>query len=296
MMAWLGEWIKEIIFIVLFASFIDLILPNRSMERYIKFVVSLLILLTMLTPVMRFFAPEAKQQIDTALSSGLDNWEDARANESTEVILRQGEQLRKKQEEEALQWAGEEAARLMKDQIERETGQPVERVTVRMITEPVRLSKGSNVGLEQLKPSFAEVEVVMAQTESVSGNTSKERTASNKAPSQTGDNRIDNAGTEDKSHEIIVKPVEKVNLNIRIPKVDSSAERNPKDKTGDAMESTAIGTELNESESTITGIETQGRSQLEEQIQPIVVKQIEDILSRDWGVPREAVSVLTYKL
>lgn len=52
MIAWLSEWLKEIVMIVLLAVFVDLILPNRSMQRYVKVVLSLLILLAILSPLV----------------------------------------------------------------------------------------------------------------------------------------------------------------------------------------------------------------------------------------------------
>lgn len=55
-MTWLGGWLKELVLIVLLASFVDMILPSRSMERYVKLVLSLLILLTLLSPVVRLLS------------------------------------------------------------------------------------------------------------------------------------------------------------------------------------------------------------------------------------------------
>ncbi len=53
MMTALAEWLKQIIIVVLLATFIDLILPNRSLQRYVKLVVSLFILITILSPILR---------------------------------------------------------------------------------------------------------------------------------------------------------------------------------------------------------------------------------------------------
>ncbi|WP_019639158.1 stage III sporulation protein AF [Paenibacillus fonticola] len=129
-MAWLAQWLKEIIFVVLMAAFIDLLLPNRSMERYVKLVVSLLILLTLISPVMRIFSPEAEKKLDLSFMD--QSGEESSADVTTEEILRQGEQLRMKREQEAMQWASEQAAKQMQEQIERETGQTVERVVVKL--------------------------------------------------------------------------------------------------------------------------------------------------------------------
>lgn len=165
-MTWLSEWLKEIIFVVLIAVFLDLLLPNRSMERYVKFIVSLLILLTMLSPVMRLFAPDAKEKLEAAFSNSFSGLEEE-GKHSTEVILQEGEELRKKREAEAMQWAGEEVARQMQAQIERETNQPVARVTVELEAEKVD-NPGSAAGTEQQvqRPVVKKVEVVLAATPS----------------------------------------------------------------------------------------------------------------------------------
>ncbi|GJM76426.1 hypothetical protein HMSSN036_86420 [Paenibacillus macerans] len=168
-MNWLAEWLKEIIFIVLIAVFVDLLLPNRAMERYVKLVVSLLILLTLISPVMRFLSSDAKKELETAFSESIEGLENEAAGQSTEAILRQGEELRQKQEAEALQWAGEETARQMKEQIERETGQPVERVSVKLTTKPAKTGADKEgASPPAAEPVISEVEVVMAEAKTES--------------------------------------------------------------------------------------------------------------------------------
>ncbi|WP_167568654.1 stage III sporulation protein AF [Brevibacillus migulae] len=54
-MDWLNIWLKKIILLVLLAAFLDLILPNTSMQRYVKMVMGLILLLTILTPVFSIF-------------------------------------------------------------------------------------------------------------------------------------------------------------------------------------------------------------------------------------------------
>ncbi len=54
-MAWLTLWLKKIILLVLLAAFLDLILPNTSMQRYVKMVMGLIILMTIISPVFALF-------------------------------------------------------------------------------------------------------------------------------------------------------------------------------------------------------------------------------------------------
>ncbi|WP_068609482.1 stage III sporulation protein AF [Paenibacillus swuensis] len=52
MLTWLSGWLRDIIVIILLATFVDLMLPNRALTRYVKLVVSLFILLAILTPLV----------------------------------------------------------------------------------------------------------------------------------------------------------------------------------------------------------------------------------------------------
>jgi stage III sporulation protein AF len=54
-MEWLTLWLKKIILLVLLAAFLDLILPSTSLQRYVKMVMGLIILLTILSPVFTLF-------------------------------------------------------------------------------------------------------------------------------------------------------------------------------------------------------------------------------------------------
>lgn len=52
MVALLSGWVKNIILIVLFASFLELLLPNSSLQRFIRVIMGLLIMLTILNPAI----------------------------------------------------------------------------------------------------------------------------------------------------------------------------------------------------------------------------------------------------
>lgn len=54
-MEWLSLWLKKIILLVLLAAFLDLILPNTNLQRYVKMVMGLIILLTIMSPVFTIF-------------------------------------------------------------------------------------------------------------------------------------------------------------------------------------------------------------------------------------------------
>ncbi|MGG6309717.1 stage III sporulation protein AF [Paenibacillus macerans] len=272
-MDWLAEWLKEIIAVVLIAVFIELLLPNRAMERYVRFVVSLLILLTLLSPVMKLFSPDAKERLEAAFSNSFEGLGDESVNRSTEAILQQGEELRQKQETEALQWAGEEAARQMKEQIERETGQPVERVSVKLVNKPAT-SKAGNNGANPLaaEPAISSVEVVMAQAMPEEGGA--EHGASGRGP------------------EISVTPVEKIQISVSA----EEASGKPAKTAGhdQAVSSAAMaGSDDEASAGTVPEGETgDSLSGEKEQNQQRLAAQIEGLLEQNWGVGKDAVTIV----
>lgn len=55
-MTWLTLWLKKIILLVLLAAFLDLILPNTSLQRYVKMVMGLILLLTIISPIFSLFS------------------------------------------------------------------------------------------------------------------------------------------------------------------------------------------------------------------------------------------------
>jgi stage III sporulation protein AF len=50
-MAWMASWLKELILMILLATFAEMLLPKNTLQRYVKSVLGLFILLTMLSPI-----------------------------------------------------------------------------------------------------------------------------------------------------------------------------------------------------------------------------------------------------
>ncbi len=58
MIGLLSEWIQQIILIILLATFIDFLLPNSTFHKYSKLVISLFILLTILSPILKIISSD----------------------------------------------------------------------------------------------------------------------------------------------------------------------------------------------------------------------------------------------
>ena len=115
--------------IVLLATFVDMLLPNRSMERYVKLVLSLLILLTLLSPITKLLKSDPVGELKRAMSA-MDAPSDG--NATLEQILAQGKRLQAGEQEQSLQWTAKELANVMKGQIEETTGARVRSVEVQL--------------------------------------------------------------------------------------------------------------------------------------------------------------------
>jgi stage III sporulation protein AF len=63
MIAYVGEWIKHIVLIILIATFLDLLLPNTQMRRYIQLVVGLIIIIMILSPILEFLKVDHERMI-----------------------------------------------------------------------------------------------------------------------------------------------------------------------------------------------------------------------------------------
>ncbi|MFD2170909.1 stage III sporulation protein AF [Tumebacillus lipolyticus] len=55
MIDFLSEWMRGLILIIFLAVVLDMILPNNAMQRYVKLVMGLLIILLMLSPLLKLY-------------------------------------------------------------------------------------------------------------------------------------------------------------------------------------------------------------------------------------------------
>lgn len=55
----LNAWVKQIILIVLFAAFLELLIPGNSYKKFVRVIMGLLILLTVMRPLLHFLEPQS---------------------------------------------------------------------------------------------------------------------------------------------------------------------------------------------------------------------------------------------
>ncbi|WP_052429617.1 stage III sporulation protein AF [Paenibacillus borealis] len=140
-MSWLSGWLHELILVVLMAAFVEMLLPSKSMERYARLVLSLLVLLTMLNPIVSMLKGDASKELSLAMeqqerNGGLLSGAGDGAD-SLEKILADGRMLAEGARDQSLKLAAEEIAGQMRDQIAGSTG-------IRGVNVTVKLGMGPN--------------------------------------------------------------------------------------------------------------------------------------------------------
>ena len=165
-MTWLGGWLREIILVVLLASFVEMLLPSKSMERYARLVLSLLVLLTMLSPIVSFLKGDAIKELSLAmdqqnLQGGLLSSGGQGAG-TLKQILADGKKMAQGQQKQSLKLAANEIAEQMKDQITSETGEKGIQVTV-------ALAMRANPEGGDALPAISSVTVQLPETQTIKG-------------------------------------------------------------------------------------------------------------------------------
>ncbi|GIP32266.1 stage III sporulation protein AF [Paenibacillus sp. J2TS4] len=129
-MQWLSGWLKELILLILIASFVDLMLPNNTFQRYVKTVVGLFLILVLISPVVQLFQNrwDVNQMIRAA------DFQQSNAGRgdipSLMAITRDAHKLAAANERQAVEILESRLAEEVKSDLSRNTSERVESVQV----------------------------------------------------------------------------------------------------------------------------------------------------------------------
>lgn len=183
-MEWMAGWLRTVITIILLATFVDLLLPSSAMQRYVRTVMSLFILLALLSPLVdvlhkgwgqpdRLFSLIEGEQARMAAAEGLGG-----AMPPLEAIQRKAAELQAENAKEEKRLVETQLAQQIKDRLDGETALPVNGVHVTTAAD------------KQNKPYIQEVQVVL------------------------GPPAAKHAAKGDISNKVEIKPVEPVQIRI----------------------------------------------------------------------------------
>ncbi len=133
MLAWIGQWLHEVVAVVLLAIIVELVLPNKKMLRYTRLVIGLILLLTLLNPVLKIFDKEMLVKLETSYAS----WEaDLKAKplqmEPLAEIQQKGNELALKRDQQSSQLVEHTLEDAMWKEVERQTNVSIERLDVEL--------------------------------------------------------------------------------------------------------------------------------------------------------------------
>lgn len=130
----LTSWLHQIVLIVLFAIVMDLIIPSSSFQKYIKLVMGLVIMVTLLKPIGIIF--------DRQFDISRIQWPDKLVFSSIDTIKSQAADLQKDQLENAAQQWNAQLEKTIKEQVESQYPLEVSRVQVQF-SEPKETGKAT---------------------------------------------------------------------------------------------------------------------------------------------------------
>ncbi|OKP95806.1 stage III sporulation protein AF [Paenibacillus sp. P46E] len=253
-MTWLGGWLRELILVVLLAAFVEMLLPSKSMERYARLVLSLLVLLTLLSPIVALLKGDVTGELSLAMNQqekkgGVFSGAGKGAG-SLEKILAEGRVLAAGAQEQSLKLAAEEVAGQMRNQIAGITGVQGAKVTVTL-----GMGKASDTTQGEAVPVIASVNVSFPAAFSGSG---------------TGSGAATGTTTGSPSESIVITPVEPVQVNLG----------SDSDKTSAAASATSS-PDIPEGSSATPG------SGLDQDQAESIIK----LLEQNWNLSREVIHV-----
>ncbi|WP_246120300.1 stage III sporulation protein AF [Cohnella terricola] len=129
----LSGWLRQVIAVILLASLIDLILPNRTMQRYVRLVAGLFILMTVATPIMHWL----KGDFGGKLAAGLQSVERSPGDAERELAMieEEGAKLRDSHLAQAEKLVAARLESEIRGEVEQEGRRSVRKVDVKLARE-----------------------------------------------------------------------------------------------------------------------------------------------------------------
>lgn len=84
-MTLISEWITNIVVFILFATVLDMLIPSSSLGKYVKFVIGLLLLILLISPLFEIFKRPVQETLEKELFTVLSS-EDGKSHLETKKI------------------------------------------------------------------------------------------------------------------------------------------------------------------------------------------------------------------
>jgi stage III sporulation protein AF len=196
----MSGWLKTVITVIMLATFVDLLLPSSTMQRYVRTVMSLFVLLTLLSPFVQFFQrswqPERLYSLIEDEQARMAAAEEAGgAMPTLEAIRRKAEQLKAANAQQEKRLVETQLAEQIRQRLQGETELAIAAVRVTTTTD------------KNDKPYIQDVQVTLGPPDPTAaasaGNPDPQAASSGTAASPLG-----------KPSAIEIKPVDPVRIRI----------------------------------------------------------------------------------
>ncbi|MFA9559429.1 stage III sporulation protein AF [Evansella sp. AB-rgal1] len=140
-MSVITTWITNIILLILFASIFELLLPNSKMQRYVKLVVGLMLLMVMLQPLLSIFQTDPEEWL-----ADLSSWSNETHIDQADLELKTSEL-----EKQNMEFISGQMAMELKNGVSREIEQKFNVDLLEVFVEFSRLPENDEDFYESLK-------------------------------------------------------------------------------------------------------------------------------------------------
>ncbi len=86
-MDYIIQWTTQIIIFIILAIIIDLIIPNNALEKYIRFVMGLILLLLFLQPILQLFQVDVQSTVEKTFARTMNQMETNYSKGSLENMI-----------------------------------------------------------------------------------------------------------------------------------------------------------------------------------------------------------------
>ncbi|GGF87032.1 stage III sporulation protein AF [Paenibacillus abyssi] len=197
-MAWLSDWLRQIIAVILLAGIIELLLPSSAYQRYIRLVVGMLILLILLSPVLQLLQGDYEGKLTDSFKAWNRSLSSSSEMMGLEQIRQQAQRIKEDQQQQAALLAEKHLAASIEAEVERITG-------LDLLGMSVKLEKNGRTGDDRIVKANVYL--------------------SNMAPEQLTD-------AQEEEEEIV--PVESIAVDVTIPIVNPAEAQSVGHKEGTA--------------------------------------------------------------
>ncbi|GAB4073490.1 stage III sporulation protein AF [Barrientosiimonas marina] len=159
-MAVLIEWVTQIIIFLLLASVVDLLIPSKSMKKYVKLTVGLILILIFLKPVFYVFDMDVKQTLERSFMQLEEEQE--QVTETENLLKKQKNEIQDSQHAYILEEMAVQLKKTANKSLEQKYEQKAADIDLQM-------SQKTNLTYENLNDHLEQVDVTLQKAQDEEG-------------------------------------------------------------------------------------------------------------------------------